>query len=107
MTESIPLDLPIRPAFWNVPLWGEVGVYIVGILAVILCAVGVVKNVRRWRAGRAASAARDPKRVERLMREAVAQEKVRETVPGKIHAVLVLGFFLLFLGTKSRNILFI
>ena len=104
MTESIPLDLPIRPAFWNVPLWGEVGVYIVGILAVILCAVGVAKNVRRWRAGRAATAARDPKRVERLMREAVAQEKIRETVPGKIHAVLVLGFFLLFLGTATATL---
>ena len=41
-------DLPIRPAFWNVPLWGEIGVYIIGIAAVAVLIFGVVRNRRLW-----------------------------------------------------------
>ena len=41
-------DLPIRPGFWNVPLWGEIGVYIFGIAAVAALIYGVILNRRLW-----------------------------------------------------------
>ena len=44
-------ELPIRPGFWNVPLWGEIGVYFVGIAAVAVLIWGIVRN---WRLHRAA-----------------------------------------------------
>lgn len=44
-------DLPIRPAFWNVPLWGEIGVYVLGIAAVALLVAGIVRNLRLWLRG--------------------------------------------------------
>ena len=28
-------SMPIRPAFWNIPFWAEIGVYVVGLVAVI------------------------------------------------------------------------
>ena len=37
-------ELPIRPGFWNVPLWGEIGVYFVGIAAVAVLIWGIVRN---------------------------------------------------------------
>ena len=47
------IDTPVRPAFWNVPIWGEIGVYVLGLLAVALCAWGVWKQWKIWTAGRA------------------------------------------------------
>ena len=104
MSTPLPVDIPIRPAFWNVPLWGEIGVYIVGILAVFLCGYGIWKNVRRWKAGAAETLEKDPSRNERLVSEVVLQKRIRETGPGRVHAVLVLGFFFLFLGTAAATL---
>ena len=36
--------------------------------------------------------------------EAVLEEKVRQTSAGRMHAVLVVGFFLLFLGTATATL---
>ena len=44
--------IPVRPAFWNVPLWAEIGVYIIGLAAVIVCIAGIVRAVK-MRRGRA------------------------------------------------------
>ena len=35
-TAMLSSTLPVRPAFWNVPLWAEIGVYIIGLIAVIV-----------------------------------------------------------------------
>lgn len=104
MTVPLTADLPIRPAFWNVPLWGEVGVYLLAIVAVGLCAWGVVLNVRRWRRGRDEHLPADPARKERLVSEALLQSRIRETKAGRMHAILVFGFFLLFLGTAAATL---
>ncbi len=104
MTAPLPTDIPIRPAFWNVPLWGEIGVYIVGIAAVLLCAWGIWQNVKRWRAGKPSSLPPDPTRAKRVLDDAILQKRIRETPVGRMHAVLVAGFFLLFLGTATATL---
>lgn len=97
----LPLDMPVRPAFWNVPLWGEIGVYVVGLLAVAMCAWGVWKQWKAWTAGRTLE--KDPARVKRAA-DAVLQKRVTETEAGRVHAMLVIGFFLLFLGTATATL---
>lgn len=104
MTSPLPVDMPVRPAFWNVPLWGEIGVYIFGILAVLLCAWGIWKNVKRWKRGAPEALPADKSRRDRLVNEVVLQKRIRETSAGRVHAVLVLGFFFLFLGTAAATL---
>ena len=104
MTAPIPADLPIRPGFWNVPLWGEIGVYVAAVITIALCAWGVWKNIQVWRRRKEDAAPVDPNRTERLCREAILEEKVRRTPAGRMHAVLVAGFFLLFLGTATATL---
>ena len=36
MTAPLPADFPIRPGFWNVPLWGEIGVYVAAVITIAL-----------------------------------------------------------------------
>jgi Fe-S oxidoreductase/nitrate reductase gamma subunit len=43
---------PARPTFWNVPAWGEIAQYVLGMLTLIVFAIGVWRRVRRWRLGR-------------------------------------------------------
>lgn len=95
------IDTPVRPAFWNVPIWGEIGVYVLGLLAVALCAWGVWKQWKIWTAGRAIE--KDPARVRRAA-DTVMQKRVVETKAGRVHAMLVVGFFLLFLGTATATL---
>ena len=44
-------DLPIRPGFWNIPMWAEIAVYVIGLAAVLFCAWGIFQAVRLWKAG--------------------------------------------------------
>ncbi len=101
----MPVEIPVRPAFWNVPLWGEVGVYVVGILAVLLCAWGIwegVKRTRRTSAPNEGPAA--PDRLGRMLHAVFFADRIRETPFGWLHAALVAGFFLLFLGTALATL---
>ena len=93
-------DHPIRPAFWNVPLWGEIGVYVLGFTAVALLIAGILRNRRLWLRG-----AEDPHPVKdrrarlfSVIADVFTQKKIRETSAGRLHAVLAWGFFLLFCG---------
>ena len=104
MTAPLPADFPIRPGFWNVPLWGEIGVYVAAVITIALCAWGVCKNIEVWRRRKDEKLPSDPSRRDRLLKEAVLEEKVRQTSAGRMHAVLVVGFFLLFLGTATATL---
>ncbi|MCD8338753.1 MAG: hypothetical protein LUC43_00880 [Burkholderiales bacterium] len=44
-------EIIARPGFWNVPIWGIVSVYVIGFLAIIICALGVYKSYNLWRVG--------------------------------------------------------
>ena len=43
---------PLRPTYWNIPLWAEVLVYVLGFLAVIIFAFGVYIRIKKWRFGK-------------------------------------------------------
>ena len=100
----MPADFPIRPAFWNVPIWGEIGVYLLAAVTIALCAWGVCLNVKRWQKSRSDRLASDPERRNRLVSEVALQSRIRETKAGRMHAILVLGFFVLFLGTATATL---
>lgn len=95
-------ELPIRPGFWNVPLWGEIGVYFVGIAAVAVLIWGIVRN---WRLHRA-SVSEPPveKGLLGMIKSVFYQPKNLETTGGRLHTVLAIGFFLLFLGTALATL---
>ncbi len=99
---------PVRPAFWNVPLWAEIGVYIVGLLAVGLCIAGIVHAVK-LRRGQSPETPVNPQeknegRIKRLVSEILWQKRIRQTVSGQMHFALFWGFVLLFLGTAIATI---
>lgn len=95
-------ELPIRPGFWNVPLWGEIGVYFVGIAAVAVLIWGIVRN---WRLHRAAvSEPPVQKGLVAILKSVFYQPKNLETTGGRLHTVLAVGFFLLFLGTALATL---
>lgn len=95
-------ELPIRPGFWNVPLWGEIGVYFVGIAAVAVLIWGIVRN---WRLHRAAvSEPPVEKGLVGMLKSVFYQPKNLETTGGRLHTVLAVGFFLLFLGTALATL---
>lgn len=105
MTAPIPADMPIRPAFWNVPLWGEIGVYVLGLAAAALCAWGIWRNVQKCKLDAGAAPLPEEKgRLKRALAAAFLQKRVRETGAGRVHFVLALGFFLLFLGTATATL---
>ncbi len=96
---------PLRPAFWNVPLWAEIGVYIVGIAALIVCIAGIVRSVRLRRGKTADIALKEPNaRFLYAIKEIFLQKKIRETAPGLNHFVLFWGFVFLFLGTAIATV---
>lgn len=95
-------EFPIRPGFWNVPLWGEIGVYFVGIAAVAVLIWGIVRN---WRLHQApVSEPPVEKGFLGMIKSVFYQPKNLETTGGRLHTVLAIGFFLLFLGTALATL---
>lgn len=95
-------EFPIRPGFWNVPLWGEIGVYFVGIAAVAVLIWGIVRN---WRLHQApVSEPPVEKGLLGMIKSVFYQPKNLETTGGRLHTVLAISFFLLFLGTALATL---
>lgn len=96
---------PIRPAFWNVPLWAEIGIYIIGLAAVALCIVGIVRAVRLRRGQTKPEPLDNPKgRLAAALLEVFWQKRIRDTASGKNHFLLFWGFVFLFFGTAIATI---
>ena len=85
--------LPVRPAFWNVPLWAEIGVYIIGLIAVIVCAAGIIRVIRERRSGAAPETPEGPRkrRIANLFCEVLGQSKVMRGASGKAHLAIFWG----------------
>lgn len=99
------IDNPVRLGFWNVPIWGEIGVYVLGLLAVAVCIWGIVLNVRLWHAHRKEKRAeQSASRWKDVLLAAFGQKKIRETPMGRAHFYLAWGFFLLFCGTALATL---
>ncbi len=103
--KSIMHEVPVRPAFWNIPLWGEIGVYILGLAALAVLIWGIVLNVQLWRKKRTFSPSTQAgMRWRSVLAAAFGQKKIRETSMGRAHFYLAWGFFLLFCGTALGTI---
>lgn len=101
MSTPIPADIPVRPTFWNVPLWGEIAVYVLGIAAVAAFIYGASIYFKKVKMQKLPE---DVLRRKRIWEEIVLQKKVRQTTMGRVHFALVVGFFLLFLGTAAATL---
>ena len=98
--------IPVRPAFWNVPLWAEIGVYIIGLAAVIVCIAGIVRAVkmRRGRAPNPDVFSDKSARTRRTLVEILLQPRIRSAGLGWTHFVLFWGFVFLFFGTAIATL---
>jgi len=102
-------DFPVRPTFCNVPPWAQVSLYVMGLIAIAICAYGVYRHWRVWTAGRADAPDRNTGRwAERLGlvgRYVVGQAKTMERgYPGVFHTGILWGFVLLFIGTVLATV---
>ena len=97
--------LPLRPTFWNIPAYGQALIYILGIVAVLLCAYGVMKGIQRIRQDNpAALAGNKGQRIHRLLSETLLHSRIIRTPVGKGHFALFWGFILLFAGTALATV---
>lgn len=94
--------LPVRPAFWNVPLWAEIGVYIIGLIAVIVCAAGIIRVIRERRAGAAPETPEGPRkrRIANLFCEVLGQSKSHAWRKRQSASGDFLGLHFPFLGNR-------
>ena len=95
--------VPVRPGFWNVPVWGEIGVYLMAVIAVAVCAAGVIRVIKNHRST-AAAPDNASFSLRNFLVEIFGQTKVRQTDAGQVHAALFWGFILLFLGTATATL---
>lgn len=96
--------VPVRPGFWNVPFWAEIGVYVLALITVAVCAAGVVRVLRNHKAAAAETTPASTFSWPGFLSEVFGQSKVRQTGAGKMHAALFWGFILLFLGTATATL---
>ena len=96
--------VPVRPGFWNVPFWAEIGVYVLALITVAVCAAGVIRVLRNHKAAASETTPASPFSWSGFLSEVFGQSKVRQTGAGKMHAALFWGFILLFLGTATATL---
>ncbi|MBO5659323.1 MAG: (Fe-S)-binding protein [Duodenibacillus sp.] len=98
--------IPVRPGFWNVPLWAEIGVYIVGLAALIICIAGIVRSIKSRRLGAADEkvAPLTQWRTKQMLKEIFLQPRVMQGASGKAHFAIFWGFLLLFWGTATATL---
>lgn len=98
--------MPVRETFWNIPHWAEIAQYVLGLLVLVILALGSVQHVRRWRMGR------PEKRTDRIgvrlwavVQQAFAQIRTLEDVyAGVMHLLIFWGMAALLLGTALATI---
>lgn len=97
--------LAIRPYFWNVPLWAQIGLYVLGIAAMGIFIAGVIRSFRQ-RTESLETQETDTvlKGWRELLRIVFTQRKICETPSGKAHFAIFWGCTLLFLGTALATI---
>ncbi len=95
-------DMPIRPAFWNIPFWAQVGLYALGFIAVAVCIWGICRCVKLWKEGKIETLPAERKlRLEGLWRDAFMHRRLLKTPSGLIHFAIFWGFLFLFFGTAT------
>ena len=96
--------VPVRPGFWNVPFWAEIGVYLLAIVTVAVFAAGLVRLLRTQRTAEQSKEPGPRLSPGRFLAEVFGQRKVAQTGSGKLHAAMFWGFLLLFWGTATATL---
>lgn len=98
--------IPIRQGFWNVPLWAEIGVYIVGLAAIAICVAGILRSIKKRNLGAAPEqvAAKKDWRLKTMLKEIFLQTRVMQGASGKAHFAIFWGFLFLFWGTATATL---
>lgn len=95
------VEIVTRPGFWNIPAWAIIGIYVIGIAACIICALGIRKSYLLWRAGKPYAMDKETKRRWVFFyREGLLQKRiVRKPLGSRLHFWIFWGFVFLFFGT--------
>ncbi|MFN2251317.1 MAG: heterodisulfide reductase-related iron-sulfur binding cluster [Anaerolineae bacterium] len=102
-------DGPLRPTFCSIPAWGQIFIYVSGVLAALIFLFGVYRHYRAWRAGQDSDLARHQvpfgTLVGRFVRYVLGQRAtLRRLYPGVFHFAIFWGFVLLFIGTALATV---
>ena len=92
--------VPVRPGFWHIPVWAEIGMYVLALVTIIVFAAGVVRAVKNQRAPEDKA----PRTFTAFASRVFGQKKVAQTGPGKLHAAMFWGFIALFIGTATATL---
>lgn len=97
------MDIVTRPGFWNVPLWAIIGIYVLGLIAVVICGIGIYKSYLLWRAGKPFAMDPEPKRRWGFFcKEGLRQKRItRKPLGSWLHFWIFWGFVFLFFGTVT------
>ncbi len=95
------VEIVTRPGFWNIPVWAIIGIYVIGIAACVICALGIRKSYLLWRAGKPYAMDKETKRRWGFFyREGLLQKRiVRKPLGSRLHFWIFWGFVFLFFGT--------
>ena len=99
-------EIPLRETFWNIPLWGIVGVYVGGAIALAIFGWGICRRIALWRKGGPENRwDRIPARIGKVVREVLFQARIlSQSYPGIMHAAMFWGFLALFIGTAIATV---
>lgn len=101
---------PVRPTFWNIPLWSEILQYVLGLGVVAFLVWAALRYVKYWRHGReepSSAWARESWRtiVGRIFRFALVPERLRDDPYALItHLALFWGMVTLAVGTAIATL---
>lgn len=101
-----PTAPPMRETFWNIPLPAQIFVYVGGLIALLVCGIGLWRRVQLWRAGLPDDRFdRWGERTLNLLGEGLLQTRIlTQALPGIMHALIFWGFMVLLLGTILATI---
>jgi Fe-S oxidoreductase len=99
-------NVPFRDTFWNIPTWAQIGVYVGGLVALIIFGYGLWQRVQLWRQGGPEPRFDHvPQRIKLVAMHALGQVRVlSQAYPGVMHATMFWGFLALFMGTVLATI---
>lgn len=96
-----------RPTFWNIPEWLQIAVYLAGAIAILVFLYGMWLHIHHWRKGKGKfDWGPLGTRLKMWLTMGVATKKVVLDQPpaGLMHANLMWGMIILFIGTALATI---
>jgi Fe-S oxidoreductase len=98
--------VPVRMTYWGIPLWAEISVYPLGIMAVAVFVYGFWRHLRRWRAGKPEKLDLSLwERVKALVKYGLVQARLsKEPKAMLMHQGIFWGMVVLAIGTALATV---